>query len=72
MQKYIEALILAGWLDATVAFMKSGGYKVSQKIKEVQQDTTVVWGSDDNILDPTSGSKFSEQLPSSKYTTCTL
>lgn len=58
---------LAGWLDATVAFMKSGGYKVSKKIKDVRQDTLVVWGAEDEILDPKSGSLFAEKLPQSKY-----
>lgn len=47
--------------------MKSGGYKVSKKIKDVKQDTLVVWGAKDEILDPKSGSLFAEKLPQSKY-----
>ena len=47
--------------------MKSGGYKVSQKIKEVKQDTLVVWGAKDEILDPESGNLFAEKLPHSRY-----
>ena len=54
---------LPGWLDANVAFMRSGGYVVSKRIKNVQQDTTVVWGEQDCVLDPTSGRKFVELLP---------
>ena len=50
-----------------MAFMKSGGYKVSQKIKEVKQDTLIVWGAKDEILDPKSGDLFAEKLPQSKY-----
>lgn len=56
----------AGWLDATVAFMRSGGYRVSQMIEKVQQETTVVWGAKDEILDPESGKLFNERLPHSK------
>ena len=46
--------------------MRSGGYRVSQIIKDVQQDTTVVWGAKDEILDPESGKLFAERLPHSK------
>lgn len=46
--------------------MKSGGYRVSQMIKDVDQETTVVWGAKDEILDPKSGEDFNKKLPRSK------
>jgi len=41
---------LPGWTDANVAFMRSGGYAVSQRIGEVALPTLVVWGRNDEIL----------------------
>lgn len=52
-----------GWLDASAAFMRSGGYRVSKKIAEVQQDTTVVWGAKDEVLKPEDAQEFVRLLP---------
>lgn len=49
-----------------MAFMRSGGYRVSTRITEVQQDTTVVWGTSDEVLDPAGGKNFVERLPHAK------
>ena len=55
-----------GWMDASAAFMRSGGYKVSKRISDVQQDTAVVWGENDEVLDPKDAQAFVKILPHAK------
>ena len=55
-----------GWMDASAAFMRSGGYKVSKRISDVQQDTTVVWGRNDEVLDAKDAQAFVKILPHAK------
>ncbi|GMN41985.1 hypothetical protein TIFTF001_011203 [Ficus carica] len=38
------------WEDATVDFMRSGGYKVVAQIEQVKQKTLIIWGEDDQII----------------------
>ncbi|GAB2234223.1 hypothetical protein Droror1_Dr00003466 [Drosera rotundifolia] len=38
------------WEDATVDFMRSGGYNVISLIKQVSQKTLVIWGEEDKII----------------------
>ncbi|KAK0573235.1 hypothetical protein LWI29_004672 [Acer saccharum] len=38
------------WEDATVNFMISGGYNVSDQIDQVKQKTLIIWGEDDKII----------------------
>ncbi|GLT27560.1 hypothetical protein SLA2020_025470 [Shorea laevis] len=38
------------WEEATVNFMISGGYNISQKIEQVKQKTLIIWGEDDQII----------------------
>lgn len=42
--------LLPWWEDATVDFMRSGGYKVSAQIEQVKQKTLIIWGEDDQII----------------------
>ncbi|KAF8408202.1 hypothetical protein HHK36_007345 [Tetracentron sinense] len=42
--------LLPWWEDATVDFMISGGYNVCTQIKQVKQETLIIWGEDDNII----------------------
>ena len=53
---------LDGWVDANVAFMKSGGYSVSDKMQGLELPCCVVWGRNDEILDPSNADKFMEVL----------
>ncbi len=53
---------LDGWVDANVAFMQSGGYAVSDKMKGLDLPCCVVWGRNDEILDPSNAEKFMEVL----------
>ncbi|EFJ48735.1 hypothetical protein VOLCADRAFT_80939 [Volvox carteri f. nagariensis] len=57
---------LPGWLDANIAFMRSGGYAISSKISQIQQDVLVLWGRNDEILDPSYASRFQDTLPHSR------
>lgn len=38
------------WKDATVDFMRSGGYNVVAQIEQVKQKTLIIWGEDDQII----------------------
>ncbi|KAI8110986.1 hypothetical protein M9434_004560 [Picochlorum sp. BPE23] len=54
---------LPGWTDANVAFMQSGGYAVSTRLKDMNLPSLVVWGRNDEILDPSYADKFMDVLP---------
>ncbi|KAJ3697967.1 hypothetical protein LUZ61_001672 [Rhynchospora tenuis] len=41
---------LPWWKEATVGFMRSGGYNVVDLIKQVKQKTLIIWGEDDKIV----------------------
>lgn len=56
---------LPGWTDANIAFMRSGGYAISSKIAEIQQDVLVMWGRNDEILEPSYAERFQSTLPRS-------
>ncbi|KXZ48594.1 hypothetical protein GPECTOR_26g497 [Gonium pectorale] len=57
---------LPGWLDANIAFMRSGGYAISSKISQIQQQVLVLWGRNDEILDPSYAKRFEETLPNGR------
>ena len=59
---------LPTWEDASVSFLLSGGFSPSEKVRNVKQDTLVLWGDSDQILDPSTAAKFEETLPGS----CTI
>lgn len=42
--------LLPHWEEATIDFMRSGGYKVATRVKEVQKKTLVIWGENDKIV----------------------
>ncbi|CAB1099693.1 unnamed protein product [Ectocarpus sp. CCAP 1310/34] len=41
-----------GWADASLQYMSSGGFAVSTKVSSINQETLVLWGRQDRILDP--------------------
>jgi len=55
----------AGWLEANVAFIRSGGYSLSKRISELRPDVLVLWGRHDEILSPSYAERFAEVLPDS-------
>lgn len=55
-----------GWTDANIAFMRSGGYSISSRIQEVQQPTLVLWGRQDEILEPKYAAQFEAALPNGR------
>jgi len=58
---------LPGWEEANVAFMKSGGYSLSRRMGDIGgKETLVVWGRQDNVLDPGTAQKFMDVLPNAK------
>ncbi len=58
------------WEDASVSFLLSGGFSPSETVKDVMQDTLVLWGESDEILEPSTAAKFEETLPSSTIQWC--
>ena len=54
---------MAGWTNANISFMRSGGYSVSESIKGLQQDTLVLWGEQDTIVENKYAERFAEDLP---------
>lgn len=55
--------LLPTWEDASVSFLLSGGFVFSDKVKRVTQETLVMWGEGDEILEPSTVDKFKEALP---------
>ena len=49
---------LPAWEDMNVAFMRSGGYRISQQVKDVGAPVLVVWGRQDEILEPANAERF--------------
>ncbi|KAI5665723.1 hypothetical protein M9H77_15576 [Catharanthus roseus] len=54
---------LPWWEDATVSFMLSGGYNVTNQIKQVKQKTLIIWGQQDNIISNKLALRLKEDLP---------
>lgn len=51
------------WVDASVAFLQSGGFKVTNLIPNLRQRTLVLWGRQDGILDVKTADQFKQALP---------
>ncbi|KAK4777838.1 hypothetical protein SAY87_018025 [Trapa incisa] len=51
------------WEDATVDFMRSGGFNVSNQIEQVNQRTLIIWGQDDRIIDSKLAVRLHCELP---------
>ncbi|XP_074274800.1 alpha/beta hydrolase domain-containing protein VTE7-like [Silene latifolia] len=54
------------WEDATVNFMTSGGYNVVSLIKQVKQQTLIIWGEDDQIIEYKLAVKLHGELQDAK------
>jgi len=59
--------LTGGWDNAMISFMNSGGYFLSERVKEVETETLVLWGRQDKILDPSQyAERFIEDMPSAR------
>lgn len=58
--------LLPWWVDTTVDFIISGGYNVRELIKQVKQETLVIWGEDDQIIDNKLGVRLHCELPNAR------
>ena len=54
---------MPGWADANYAFIRSGGFRLSQRVADVQQPTLVVFGAQDRILPPSDAQRFADAIP---------
>ncbi|WP_218079572.1 alpha/beta fold hydrolase [Anthocerotibacter panamensis] len=60
-------LYMAGWHQANLTFMKTGGYPfLGERIRQLAQETLILWGTQDKILDPKYALCFQEAIPHSK------
>lgn len=53
---------LKSWKRSSIEFLKSGGFVTSEKVAKVKIPTLVLWGSNDEILDPSTAERFGEEL----------
>uniref|UniRef100_A0A7C9CL74 AB hydrolase-1 domain-containing protein n=1 Tax=Opuntia streptacantha TaxID=393608 RepID=A0A7C9CL74_OPUST len=51
------------WKEATLSFMASGGYNVASLIKQVKQQTLILWGEDDQIISYKLAVRLHSELP---------
>ena len=52
-----------GWLEAKVAFIKSGGYKgLSRRVRDISQQVLLMWGRQDKVLDVKYVKEFERDL----------
>lgn len=58
--------LLPWWLDTTVDFIISEGYNVRELIKQVKQETLIIWGEDDQIIDNKLGVRLHCELPNAR------
>jgi pimeloyl-ACP methyl ester carboxylesterase len=49
-----------------VAYMRSGGYALSARVREAATPSLVLWGRNDKILDPAQAPRFEAELPAGK------
>jgi pimeloyl-ACP methyl ester carboxylesterase len=55
------------WNQALIAFTKSGGYgSFADKVKNIIQQTLIIWGRQDKILGTKDAGKFAELIPHNK------
>lgn len=55
------------WNQALISFTKSGGYgSFTERLRDLQQPTLIVWGEDDKILGTKDAVVFAEQIAHSK------
>ena len=55
------------WNKSLIAFTKNGGYgSFSDRLKEIQQQTLIIWGKRDKILGTKDAAKFAAGIPNSK------
>ncbi|XP_047078237.1 uncharacterized hydrolase YugF-like [Lolium rigidum] len=54
---------LPWWEDSTVDFMISGGYNVTNQIKQVHHECLVLWGEDDAIISNKQAYRLQQELP---------
>jgi len=53
----------AGWNDALVSFMLSGGFSPTKKVSKIEVPSLVLWGREDTILEKKFATQFLETLP---------
>jgi len=58
-----RARAAAGWAEANVAFMRSGGYSLSARVRAVAQRTLLLWGRHDEIVEPKLAQRYLQDIP---------
>ncbi len=58
-----RARAAAGWAEANVAFMRSGGYSLSGRVRAVARRTLLLWGRHDKIVEPRLAQRYLADIP---------
>ncbi|WP_287129411.1 alpha/beta fold hydrolase [Candidatus Cyanaurora vandensis] len=60
-------LFMPGWYQASILFMKSGGYEnLAGRIPQLTPPTLILWGEQDRILDPAQAQLFQKAIPKAR------
>ena len=52
----------AGWSEAVIAFAHGGGYHLRSQMSKVTVQTLILWGRNDNFVNPKVAVKFEQNL----------
>ena len=55
-----------GWMEASLAFIRSDGYSLSQEIAQIDVPTLILWGRQDRVLGTDSAERFCRDIKNSK------
>lgn len=58
--------LFLGWMESCLAFIRSDGYSIRQKIPEIEQPTLILWGREDKILGTEAAQRFQNDIPNSR------
>eukprot|EP00210_Caulerpa_lentillifera_P003228 g3083.t1 len=57
--------LLPGWTEASLAFIRSGGYSISSKISSIECPTLILWGRQDEVIGTDFAPRFQKDIKNS-------
>ena len=54
------------WEEASINFLKSGGFQISQFVPLITQDSLILWGRNDKILEPSTALFLEKEIKKNK------
>lgn len=55
-----------GWRDAAIDFIQADGYAVSQRLRDINVPTLVVWGDNDRVLPKGDAVRVADEIPGAR------